>query len=458
MAAERRARVLVVDDHLEMARMLAEQLTDAGHDGRAVNDGAAALSLLESEPFDLVLTDLRMSGIDGLDLLAHVRRTYPDLPVLIMTAFGDVGSAVEAVKAGAAHYFTKPFALAEVLVFVERALADSRLRRDHAHLRRLAVERGSLQAMVGQSSVMRALYDRIERIAATEEVVLVRGESGTGKELVARAIHLLGARKDAPLVSVNCTALPATLLESELFGHVRGAFTGATAARRGLFAEADGGTLFLDEVGDMPVELQAKLLRVIEDGQVRAVGSDLTRRVNVRLIASTHQPLDERVRDGRFRQDLFFRLNVLAVVVPPLRDRREDLPALVDHFLARCRAADPQVVVESFSKEALARLANLPWPGNVRELENLVKRIATFATRPVAGLDELAAELAAAAGAHARLGPEPGGPVELLPLRQVEDAHIAAVLEHCEGNKTRAAQILEVDVSTLHRRERQRGR
>ncbi|HEY3356555.1 MAG TPA: sigma-54 dependent transcriptional regulator, partial [Polyangia bacterium] len=327
MTTPAKARILVVDDHPEMVQLLADQLGAAGYRVELAQSGHDALTRLEKHLPDVVLTDLRMAQVDGFDVLDGARALDPTIPVIIMTAYGAIDSAITAIQRGAYHYLTKPFRVEEMLVFVERALADRQLRDQHRALTRLAVERAGFAAMVGHSAVMRRLYDLIERVAQSSVPVLIRGESGTGKELVARALHFQGPRRERAFVAVNCTALPEALLESELFGHARGAFTGATATRRGLLAEADGGTLFLDEIGDMPAGLQAKLLRVLEDGEVRPVGADVTRKVDVRIIAASHQALEAPER--AFRQDLFYRLNVVPLTVPPLRERAEDIPALV---------------------------------------------------------------------------------------------------------------------------------
>ncbi|HSN31645.1 MAG TPA: sigma-54 dependent transcriptional regulator, partial [Ideonella sp.] len=315
--ADSRPRILVVDDNPKMVSLMVDELNDAGYAVDTAAGGEAAIARLRAEPFDLVITDLRMEKVDGLDVLKAARATDESLPVMIMTAFGAVESAVEAIRAGAYHYFTKPFKIEEVLVFVGRAVADRRLRDENRALRRVAVERHGFASMVGRSDAMRRVYDAIERVAPSPATVLVRGESGVGKELVARALHFAGPRKDGAFVAVNCTALPEPLLESELFGHVRGAFTGAATVRRGLFLEADRGTLFLDEIGDMPAGLQPKLLRVLEDGEVRPGGADAPRRVDVRVLAATNQDLEQRVRDGTFRADLFYRRNVVQIAVPP---------------------------------------------------------------------------------------------------------------------------------------------
>ncbi|WNG35428.1 sigma-54-dependent Fis family transcriptional regulator [Archangium violaceum] len=448
------ARILVVDDHVEMGEMLKEPLTDAGYIVDVAGSGAEAIAQLRARLYDVVLCDLRMKEVDGLDVLAAALKIDPGLPVLLMTAFGAVESAVEAMKRGAYHYLTKPFRLDEVLLYVERALEGRRLRVEHQNLKRQAVDRSSLGSLIGRSAPMRTLYELVERVAHSDAPVLVRGESGSGKELVARALHSEGLRRQGPFVAVNCTALPHALLESELFGHVKGAFTGATTARRGLFVEADGGTLFLDEIGDMPPELQAKLLRVLEDGEVRAVGADGARDVDVRIVAATHQDLEARVKEGRFRADLFYRLNVVSLRIPPLRERREDIPMLVEHFVAQARARNTRSPVTSLAPEVLAELARMPWPGNVRELENLVERLVVLGGQPSVDLSLLRL--------HASSVPQDAHPLaaaqeQVVPLRQLESDYIAWVVARCGGNKTRAAELLGIDVSTIHRRRTDGG-
>jgi two-component system response regulator HydG len=445
-------RVLIVDDHVEMARLLAEHLGDHGWSCQVVEGGAAALAALGVALPELVITDLRMAAVDGLDVLDAARAADPELPVIVMTAFGGIDSAIEAMRRGAWHYVTKPVRLDELRLHAERAHAQQRLRRENRALR-AAAPRSGLDALIGRSAVMRALYTLIERVAPSPAPVLIRGESGTGKELVARAIHQAGPRRDRPFIAVNCTALPEALLESELFGHARGAFTGATAARSGLFVEASTGTLFLDEIGDMAPSLQAKLLRVVQLGEVRAVGSDETRRVDVRLVAATHQDLEEQMKAGAFRADLYYRLDVVPITVPSLREHLDDIPVLVEHFLAQSRARNPHSAVERLAPALIAALARYPWPGNVRELENLVERLVVVAATSepdVADLREIAPSWGAP-GEGFSVGRE-----HMLTLRQIEDEYIAWVLTRCDGNKTRAAEILGVDVSTLHRRKRSR--
>jgi two-component system, NtrC family, response regulator HydG len=454
VSARAEARILVVDDNAKMARLLGDQLTDAGHRAVTAHGGEEAIAQLRAQPFDVVITDLRMEKVDGFDVLMAARAVDETLPVIMMTAFGAVETAIEAIKAGAFHYITKPFKLDELMVFVERALAERRLRDENRALRKVAVERSSFAQMVGSSDIMRRMYESVERVAQAHATVLIRGESGAGKELVARALHFGGPRRDHPFVAVNCTALPENLLESELFGHVRGAFTGATNMRRGLFVEADQGTLFLDEIGDMPAGLQAKLLRTLEDGEIRSVGADSGRRVDVRVMAATHQDLEARVQEGLFRADLFYRLNVVQIVVPPLRARVDDIPPLIEAFLQKARAKNPTSQVRAFAPEVLQTLARFPWPGNVRELENVVERLVIMSGKEIISMAELELH---ASHVLADASPLAKAQSQLVPLKQLENDYITWVLGRCNGNKVRAAQILGIDVSTIYRREKERA-
>jgi two-component system response regulator HydG len=441
---------LVVDDHVEMANVVAEHLEGAGWSCRVADGGPAAIAALRAALPDLVITDLRMSGADGLDVLDAARALDRELPVIVMTAFGALDSAIEAMRRGAWHYLTKPLRLDELRLHADRALTTRRLGHENRRLR-AAVPPSGLDALVGRSPAMVALYALIERVGPSPSPVMIRGESGTGKELVARALHHASPRRHEAFVAVNCTALPENLLESELFGHVRGAFTGATGARAGLFVEAHGGTLFLDEIGDRAPALQAKLLRVVQQGELRAVGSDDHRKVDVRLIAATHQDLEERVRAGSFRQDLYYRLSVVPVTVPPLREHPEDIPLLAEHFLRQSRARNPHSPVERLAPALVTALSRHPWLGNVRELENLIERLVV-----TGGERELDATHLGG------LGPAWISPAEpfriardqMPTLRALEDEYLAWVLARCDGNKTRAAEILGVDVSTIHRRRR----
>jgi two-component system response regulator HydG len=444
----RKMRILVVDDHTEMVRLLAEELGEAGYEVIEASGGAQALELARRREPDLAITDLRMAGVDGLDVLAGLLEIDPEMPVVIMTAFGSIDTAVDAMRRGAWTYLTKPFRTDELLVQVKKGIAHRSLAAENHVLRRL-VTAAAPTGMIGVSAPMRAVYAMVARLADSDVPVLIRGESGTGKERVARALHAGGARRDAPFVAVNCASVPASLLESELFGHLRGAFTGATGARRGLFVQADGGTLFLDEIGDMPLELQAHLLRVLEDRVVRPVGADIGATVDVRIVTATHQDLEGRVAAGRFRSDLFYRLDVVPIRLPPLRERVDDIPELFAAFIAKA-APTP---VARLSAESMAILERYPWPGNVRELENLVRRLALLVDHPLVTPEDLRAHAPQLLAAKLD-SPLDRARATLPTLKQLETDYLAWVLDRCGGNKTRAAEVLGVDVSTIHRRTR----
>jgi len=440
------ARVLVVDDEKEMAEMIADDLGGSGYEAEVAAGGKAAIAALKKRSFDAVITDLRMDDVDGFDVLDASLKLDPDRPVLIMTAYGTIENAVEAVRRGASHYLTKPFRLAEARVVLSRALEERTLRRENAVLRRATDERFAFRNLVGKSPVMRQLYDLLERVSPTGSPILILGESGTGKELVARAIHHGSPRAARPFVAVNCAAIPEALLESELFGHVRGAFTGATSAASGLFVEADGGTLFLDEIGDLPLPLQAKLLRALESGAVRPVGGAAERKVDVRIVAATHHDLAKAVQEKRFREDLYYRLHVIPVRLPPLRARREDVPLLVEHFVRRFAERHPDQPRREISPEAMRRLMDHPWPGNVRELENAVERLLVLARGKRLDLRDVAQILPEPL-------PESMAPfaAEILPLRLMTRRYVEWVLAQAAGNKVRAAQLLGIDASTIYR-------
>jgi two-component system response regulator HydG len=447
-----RNRALIIDDVIDMAHTIANDLQLAGFETEVADSGAAAMERFANDPADVVVTDLRMKSMDGLDVLDAIKRADPSVPVVIMTAFGAIETAVEAMRRGAFHYVTKPFELEALRALVDRACRERALARENARLRGTLRENLSARQLVGQSVSMRQLRALIERVAAASSPVLISGETGTGKELVALAIHADGPRADKPFVAVNCAALPEALLESELFGHARGAFTGAAQSRRGLFVEAEGGTLFLDEVGDLSAPLQAKLLRVLQSGEVRPVGSETARMVEVRCLAATHKELSVLVEKGLFREDLFFRLDVLRVPVPALRERGGDVPKLVEHFLAKSLERTPRSLLAGLEPEALEYLSTYGWPGNVRQLENLIERLVVTAATPLAPLADV----------QRALGPirdtNPIAPLLRKPmtLEELEDRYIEGILQKVEGNKPKAAEILGIDLSTLYRREKRR--
>ena len=442
------ARILVVDDHIEMAEMLTESLADAGFEAEALASGAAALERLEAGGIDALVTDLRMNEVSGLDLLAASKKASPQRPVIVMTAYGAIDTAVASIRQGAYHYLTKPFQPDELVIFLRRALEERNLQQEARLLRRAL--RGQLTGqlgggMIGASPGMREVMELIERVAAVDVPVLLRGETGTGKSMVAGAIHALSPRKDAPFVAVNCAALPEALLESELFGHVKGAFTGATSDRPGLFVEAERGTILLDEIGELPLAIQAKLLHVLERGSVRPVGSSRERQVDVRIIAATHRDLQEMAQQQKFREDLLYRLDVVTIEIPALRHRREDILPLVEHFLASFRAKYPSSPVTGFSPAALTRNMDYPWPGYVRELAHLIQRVVVLGRAAVVDAEELPPVLR-------RDVPEPqDGFHEILPARELQHRYAVWALERCGGHKSRTAEHLAIDIKTLNR-------
>jgi two-component system response regulator HydG len=440
----RRARILLVDDDRSLAETLADELGTDGFDVTFVTSSDEAARALDGD-FDALVTDLRMPGLDGLELLARSRQVAPERPVIVMTAFSAVDSAIESIRRGAYHYLTKPFKVDELALFLSRALDEARLRREAANLRRELRDGSSLANVVGSNGALRDVCSLVVRLADTTTPVLLLGETGTGKGLFARALHEQSRRRAGPFVGINCAAVPEQLLESELFGHVKGAFTGATSNRIGLMAEADGGTLFLDEIGELPVSLQAKLLHALETSTVRAVGANKERALDIRIVAATHRDLRADVSDGRFREDLLFRLDVVTIEVPPLRRRREDIPALLVHFLGRARERHPDSPVRRFSAEALERLVAHPWPGNVRELANVAERLSLFASGETVTVNDLPAAFQAAPTPE----PEFSGPVR--PLDEMVHRYVSWALGQNGGRRVATADILGIDRKTLAR-------
>jgi two-component system response regulator AtoC len=440
-------RILVVDDDEALRESLALLLAAEGYEVVTAGDAAAALARLE-EPVDVVLCDVRMPGRDGLELLPDLIRRLPGAPVLLMSAYGSGDLAVEALKRGAYDYLAKPFQPSEVLLAIRKARERERLRRANALLQRDVNRAVGERPIVAASPGMIDLLEILERAAEYKATVLLTGESGTGKEVLARAIHAQSGRRNQAFVAVNCAAIPEALLESELFGHARGAFTGADRARRGLFVEADGGTLFLDEIGELPPPLQAKLLRVLQEEEVMPIGESKPRRIDVRVIAATSRDLDRDVASGRFREDLFYRLDVFRVRVPPLRERRDDVPLLVDHFIARFRETLGKPV-RTIADEALDRLVAHAWPGNVRELENVVERAMILADSDRITVADLP-EAIATPRRKADAAPAPSGDFSMRRARRRFEAElIRRALEATGGNRTRAAKLLEISHRAL---------
>jgi two-component system, NtrC family, response regulator AtoC len=443
------SRVLIVDDEKLIRWSIAERLGKEGLLTTEAGDGNAALAALAREPFDLVLLDLKLPDTDGLTLLKQFQSQAADLPVVMITAHSSVDTAVEAMKLGAHDYLTKPFNLDELVLSVQRALETTALRRDAGERLREAKSRFGFAKVIGASRKMKEILALARKVARSEAAtVLLRGESGSGKDVIARAIHYESARASAAFMNITCTALPDTLLESELFGHERGAFTDAKNQKKGLFELADGGTLFLDEIGDMSPSLQSKLLRVLEEKKFRRVGGTEDVKIDVRVIAATNRDLEKAIKDRTFREDLFYRLNIIPIDLPPLRDRPEDVPALVEHFLSHF-SREFKKPFSSVSPEAMARLKSHPWPGNVRELRNALERACLLAGGDV--IDEsdlLLGRPAPAGGGHEPFTLPAGGVV----LEELEKSLVTQALERAGGNQTKAASLLGISRDQLRYR------
>ncbi|MFO0559621.1 MAG: sigma-54 dependent transcriptional regulator [Polyangiales bacterium] len=441
------ARVLLVDDEENLRLALKTYLRKQGYDVVAAADVEAALGECAKDAFDFVITDVRMPGRSGLELLAELRAKHPATTVIVMSAYGSIDQALDAIRSGAYDYVAKPFKPEELGFVLKKAEEREALRRQNRELRAAMIEAHQFEELLGRSEAMKLVFNTVAKVAPFKTTVLITGESGTGKELVARAIHRRSPRANKNFVTINCGAIPETLLESELFGHKRGAFTDANQDKKGLFEEADGATLFLDEVGELPLSLQVKLLRVLQEGTFRRLGETQDRKCDVRVIAATLRDLQADVKNGRFREDLFYRLNVLNVGVPPLRQRREDVPLLVDHFIHRYNAK-LGTKVTGLDPQASKVVYEYNWPGNVRELENTVERAMVLADAPVLRVADLPERLR-----------EPQDPVaaELAKgdlsvkrtTRVIEEILIRRALERTKGNRTRAADLLEISHRAL---------
>ena len=441
-------RVLVIDDDDALRESLELFLASEGFEVAAAADGAAALAQLERAPVDVALCDLRMPGIDGFELLPQLLRIAPGLTVILMSAYGGRDLAIEALKRGAYDYLAKPFPPSEAMLAIRKAQEREKLRRANELLQRELERAVGERPIVAASPAMMAVLELIERAAEFKTTVLLTGESGTGKEVLARAIHAQSARRGQAFVAVNCGAIPEALLESELFGHAKGAFTGADRARRGLFSEADGGTLFLDEIGELPLPLQVKLLRVLQEEEVRPVGESKPRTVDVRVLAATARELSREVAEGRFREDLLYRLDVVRVTVPPLRERREDVPLLVDHFLAQLRTSLGKPV-RGVADDALAKLVAYPWPGNVRELENVIERAMILTDGDRITLRELPDTVTGRPAAAGAPTPSSGDLSLGAARRRFEAEWIRDALTAARGNRTHAARLLGISHRAL---------
>jgi DNA-binding NtrC family response regulator len=435
-------RLLVVDDDETLRETLAKRFSRAGMSVTSAADAEEALARAAHNSYDVALLDLHMPGLNGIDLLARLKEGQPEIEAIMLTAHGSIESAIQAMKQGAYDYLAKPFQFPELEVYVQKAFEKVQLkRRDRQWAEHVSFESSRYQ-LIGSSTPMQKVVQLIQKVAPTEATVLVRGASGTGKELVARAIHYNSARRDRPLVTINCAALQETLLESELFGHEKGAFTGAVQAKPGLVEVAEGGTLFIDEIGEMAVGLQSKLLRVLEDGHYRRVGGTQEQHANVRVVAATNRPLEGEITTGRFREDLYYRLNVVCIELPALRDRRQDITELVQHFLKH-RQIGP--VPCRLAPEAMDALVNHSWPGNVRELANVLERAQILAEDHIITLDDLPESITEPLAAS---GKGNGSPDH---LREVERRHVQEILRREKGNKVHAARALGISRRAVYR-------
>ncbi|MEW6234433.1 MAG: sigma-54 dependent transcriptional regulator [Candidatus Omnitrophota bacterium] len=448
MGMLRRGAVLIVDDEKGMRHILSRLLADEGYSVETAGSGDEALGKIVQDSFDVAMIDIRMPGMDGLTLLDRLREESPDTSVIMMTAYGTIEDAVSAMKRGAYEFITKPFNNDEVIHIIGNAFERKRLLDRNRYLSQALEERKQLEGLIGESRPMQALYRLIEKVAPTDSTVLILGESGTGKELVARALHNQSKRKDEKFIAVNCGALPRELIESELFGHEKGSFSGAHQRKIGLMESADGGSLLLDEIGDLPLELQVKILRVLEQKEIRRIGSVNPKTVDVRIVAATNRDLQDDVQQGAFRQDLFYRLSIMDLRLPPLRERKEDIPLLVDHFIARFNQKLNRSV-EGISPEALRLLMNYDWPGNVRELENAIQRCMILRDSGVIGEEDIPSSATAAAKIAV---PNLADPCEVtLPrAREAFERHyLKQLLEANNGNVTQSALMAGIGRRTL---------
>ena len=441
-------RILIVDDDRGMCQLLIDLLGEDGYETDVVYDGQAVFDKYRTTRFDLTIIDLMMLKMRGIELVQRLREIDSGALVLLITAFGTIESAVEAMRAGAFHYITKPFHNDEILIQAKRAIEQKTLQEELKRLRTEVQARNRFQNIIGQSAAMQRVFEIVAQVSDLPANILIEGESGTGKELIARAIHSSSSRVSGPFIPVNCAAIPETLLESELFGYVRGAFTDARRDRPGLFREASGGMLFLDEISEMPLTLQTKLLRVLEDKEVRPLGANQSEKVDTRVLSASNRNLDELVRNGKFRQDLYYRLNVIRIELPALRQRSEDIPLLVRYFIEKF-AAGAKRNVEGIQDDALAALKSYDWPGNIRELEHTVERAVLLGKGTLVGAEDLPTNLMARGESAIVLAQ---AFAKQFTLYDLEREYIGKVLESTKGNKTEAARILGVDRTTLYRK------
>lgn len=449
------ARILIVDDEVAIRKALERYLQGLKYEVFVAADGESALQILDGNPIDLALVDLVMPRMDGIELIGRMKRVQPQIVPIVLTGFGTITSAVEAMRAGAYHYLTKPFELDDIASLIATALEHRQLKEENRLLKSQLRDKYRFENIIGTSDEMAAVFDMVEKVAETDSTVLITGESGTGKELIARAIHYNSPRREKALITVNCAAIPEELLESELFGHVKGAFTGAVATRPGRFDAADRGSIFLDEIGDMSLKLQVKALRVLQEQRFDPVGSTTTHQVDVRIIAATNQDLELAVKERRFREDLYYRLNVIPIHIPPLRERSGDLALLVRHFINKYGAASGRKI-RDITEAAMDKLAGHAWPGNVRELENVIERIAVLKHGEIIDVNDLPQTILGAASVsenkiptEAGAGIPAGGISFKRAVADFEAQLIRAALDQTGGNKNRAATLLKLNRTTL---------
>lgn len=447
------AQIMIVDDDAVTLDLLKEVLTQEGYAVTTAMGGTEAISQGMLNPVDIVITDVKMADKNGIEVLKAFRKQSPETFVIIITAFGSIETAIEAIREGAFDYISKPFKLDEITFTVGRALEQKRLLQENRFFRQELLSAYHFKNLIGRTPSMVQLYKTVAKVADTKSTVLLYGESGTGKELVARSIHYNSRRNHRPFIPVDCAALSENLLESELFGHIRGAFTGAVYAKKGLFEEADGGTIFLDEVANINISMQTKLLRFLQEHEIKRVGGTQSLKVDVRVIAATNRQLEPLVKEGKFREDLFYRLNVVAINLPPLRERKEDIPLLTSYFIRKF-SEEHKKSVSQISPAALEILTYYSWPGNVREFENTIERAVIFSNQPIILPEDLPPNLLDNLPAYIRTGFEKKklfAADRFLPLKDVEKNYILKVLEQTGGNKTKASEILGIDRTTLYR-------
>jgi two-component system, NtrC family, response regulator AtoC len=439
------AHLLIVDDDPVALNLLKEVLSKEGYRAVTALSGEEAITLGTDHAFDIVITDVRMGEKDGMEVLRSFKKFSPETTIIMITAFGSIETAIEAIREGAFDYVSKPFKLEEIKFTIRRALEQRRLLQENKFYRRELLNQYQIKNVVGRTHQMFQVYKTIAKVADTKSTVLLYGERGTGKELIARSIHYNSLRSSRPFIPVDCASLVETLMESELFGHVRGAFTGAHAAKKGLFEEADGGTIFFDEVSQLSLSMQAKLLRFLQEHEIKRLGGIESTKVDVRIIAATNQPLEPLVKEGKFREDLFDRLNVVTLILPPLRERKEDIPLLANHFLQRF-SEENHKNISHISPEVLDVLVGYSWPGNVRELEHTIERAVIFSIHPIILPEDLPRKILDEIGDREVL------PSEKSPsLKAVEKRYVLQVLQETKGNKKKAAEILGIDRTTLYR-------